>query len=196
MTGLTPDQRLQATASADRIIYGAADTFHRQDALDLLALLPKPGFGRRLLGLLPGVRFEAEFTSRGLSGAAAGVGDVETDGERQRLGLDSEGRLTYRAGQWRLYRSDGLLRPGKTTVTIEQVMAVVTDDARTAHLVYWYGEPRVLLLNTVAEIGAGGTTAGIGVPRPWKKPVNTPRPRANPHEVKPGADRTFSPFAA
>lgn len=75
-------------------------------------------------------------------------------------------------------------------------MAVVTDDARTAHLVYWRGEPRVLLLNTVAEIGAGGATAGVGVPRPWKKPVNPPRPRATPYKVKPGADRTVSPFTA
>lgn len=196
MTSLPPDRRLQAATLADRIIYGAADTFHRQDAVELLSLLPEPGFWRRLLGLLPGVRFEAEFTSRGLAGAAAGVGRVEADGEKRTVEVDGEGRLTFRAGQWRLYRSDGLLRPGRTTVTIEQVMTTPVDDGRTAHLVFRRGEPKALLLEVVAEIGAGGATAGLGVPRPWKTPVDGLRPEADPHEAKVGTDRASSPFAA
>lgn len=195
VTSLTPDRRLQAAALADRIIYGAADTFHRQDAIALLALLPEPGFWRRLLGLLPGVRFEAEFTSRGLAGAAAGVGHVEADGEKRRVEVDGEGRLTFRAGQWRLYRSDGLLRPGRTTVTIEQVMATPVDDGRTAHLVFRRGEPKALLLEAVAEIGAGGAAVGLGVPRPWKTPMDGSRPGSDSHEAEIGTDRASSPSA-
>lgn len=200
MAELTPHDRLRAAALADRLIYGRASTFHRQDAIDLLAMLPEPRLMDRLFGWMPGLELKGSLPGRSMAGAAAaGVGNVSARGEEQKFELDSWGRRTFRAGQWRLYRTDKPLRAmvgGGVSLTIEQVMGSTSDDARTAHIEFRRGEPARMLLNKVRGVGvAHGLWLSVGIPEPWKTPVDGLREEAE-LPLRGGGDRSFLPLAA
>jgi hypothetical protein len=159
-----PNDRFVLSAIADRLIFGDADTFRRDDALELARLLPvtaPPGF---LARLLPDIRARGSMPGRSATGFAAGIGNVSLKDEKVAFDLDSRGRRVVRAGQWKLFRGNG-------TIEIEQVMADDADEARTARVEYRRGEPERMCLLMLTEFHVGPLCLATGRFRPWKRPA-------------------------
>ncbi len=123
----TPD-RFVIAATVDRLIYGDAATFDQDDARLLLDVLPRKPSPWIQLGVA------GKMSGSSTKGFAAGVGDVQIKGEKDRQFQYNTGNDAYtRAGQWKL------MWIGKRTrqyVEIEQVMADATDDGRGALICY------------------------------------------------------------
>ena len=154
--------RFQVAAIVDRLIFGSAETFSRDDALALLALIP-PELLRRSLSDWFQIAAKGEMSSGAMSGAAAGVGNVKMPTESSAFELDSGGRRILRAGQWKI-------RPTRGRIEIEQVMASDTDEGRSALLRFEGGEPVALDILAQREVSLGFLTIRFGSYQPWKRP--------------------------
>lgn len=153
--------RFQFAAIVDRLIYGAEETFERNDAVALYNLVPKEL--RRGGGLAEWFQFSAKgrVSGRGMSGAAAGGGTVQLPDEQKSFELDSAGRRVIRAGQWRLY-------PGRDAIEIEQVMATEIDEGKSARIMFRNGEPLRMELMERRLFSLGFVAFGYGAYRQWK----------------------------
>ena len=159
--------RMNAAALADRLFMADGDGFSADDAAALLALLPKPGLWRRLLAFVPAIRAQGTVPGLGMSGAAAGLGHVQMDGDAKKFDFDTHGRQCLRAGQWRLYRDGAVLRPWVDVLRAEQVMG----DERQAEIRFRRGVPVQMCLWQAHEWHMGPVTFSLLQRSPWKEPA-------------------------
>ena len=161
--------RFRLSAILDRLIYGSDTSFDPADARALLDFVPPVTFR----DMLPGVRIVGSYTSRGAQGYAAGVGNVGTGQEKRGFDLDSEGRKTVRAGQWKLRRGAGKLAAwfGTTVVEIEQVMATDVTEGRCAQIIYRNGQPVRMMLQKPRALALGPVLLVLASFVPWKVPA-------------------------
>jgi hypothetical protein len=164
MVGTGVNERFLLSAIADRLVFGDAKTFSRDDARELARLMPVTAGSGFLSRIRPELVVQSSLPGRSTSAFAAGVGSTRLDGDEVKLDFDSRRRRVVRAGQWKLFRKG-------RTIEIEQVMADDSDDGRTARLDFSRGEPvRMCLLKTV-EFGIGPLVFATGWFQPWKEPV-------------------------
>ena len=189
---MTPNERLVVAALADRLIYGNQATFHGEDAVELLRLIPTPSRGRRLLALLPGMKAQGKVPGQGFEGAAAGGhGPVRMQGADKAFEIDMRGVRVFRAGQWKLARVDGLLAGvrGHAHLEITQVMGEVEGE-RTAIVTFGRGVPKVMSRWVEVPLSLGPVTLTVSTQQPWKDPVFGMRGAADPHEIGFGSDHS------
>jgi hypothetical protein len=162
--------RFQLAAILDRLIYGSETSFDPADAKALLEFVPPVSFR----DMLPGIRIVGSYSSGGAQGYAAGVGNVRAGQERRSFDLDSEGRKTVRAGQWKLRRGAGKLAAwfGTTVVEIEQVMAGDITAGRCAQVIYRNGQPVRMLLQKPRALALGPVLLVLASFVPWKLPAS------------------------
>lgn len=164
MQALRIEDRLQATALLDRILYGDAATFAGEDAAVLRRLLPPLK--------TPWVRlaFFARHRDASSRGHAAGVGDVELPGETRTTEYASAPEPFWRCGQYKVTPVSGGLEIWK--------MMEFDDDAPGARLRYHAdGSASVLEVYDPRQVTLSipFTVISIGLElsrwRPWKHPV-------------------------
>ncbi|WP_139341767.1 hypothetical protein [Roseomonas mucosa] len=122
MSNYTMKDRWVATGLVDRLIYESETTFHAEDALALLSLLPRKTWIARLRELLPGVKVNASVPGKQVTGSSASGGEIMGRSEDRKYEFDSRGRHVLRAGQWKIYRFDALFRP-VSEITIVKVLS-------------------------------------------------------------------------
>jgi hypothetical protein len=167
-----PNQRLLAAALADRLIYGAEETFQAEDAVELRALLPAPTRWDRLRALFPQMSARGEIKGGSRRGMAAGVGSVELKEDHRSFEFDTQGRRTFRAGQWKLTLEEPLLswRGPTACLSITQVMGEAMDELE-ARLHFQGDEPRTMERSVVLSVPLGAVIVSRVVFRKWKRPI-------------------------
>jgi hypothetical protein len=158
------NERLLLSAIADRLVFGDVGSFRREDALELLRLLPRP-LGSGLWEQIFRLRVQGSFSGRSATGFAADVGDVSFGGDEVAFDMDSRGRKVVRAGQWKLFVT-------RNTIEIEQVGADDADEGRTARVEFVRGEPVRMTLLAISEVVIGPLAFAKTTFRPWKVPVS------------------------
>ncbi|WP_458094100.1 hypothetical protein [Roseomonas sp. WA12] len=165
--------RFLAAALADRLIYGSMETFHGEEAVELLDLLPRPGLGAQLLAYLPGIEMKGTIPRGGVRGAAAGgLGNVSFDQGSHSFEFDSAGRRVVRAGQWKLTRTASLMDRirQRETVSITQVMGDAKDELE-AQILFQERRPSMMKRSVSHTTFFGPTAVIVTTFKPWKTPV-------------------------
>lgn len=111
--------KFQLAATVDRLIYEDDDTFKADDAIALLAELPKPTWRQ----FLPHLIFRMSTVGKSAQGFAAGVGNASIREEGGSFEFDSRGAA--RVGQWKLRRT-------WRSIEIEQMASDESDEGRSA----------------------------------------------------------------
>ena len=162
-TGVTDDSidRWRLSTLAERLVFGDAETFGRNDALELARLLPTMSSRAGLK-----TRLESSFFFRSMGPVPPGGGDGRDmrEGCACSLDVDGRGRQVLRAGQWLFHRSANFIE-------FEQIAALDMTNRRTARLDLDGQEPtRLLVLNRTA--GMFGTTLfAKDIFQAWKVPI-------------------------
>ena len=170
---MAPQKRFLITALADRLIYGSDETFHGEEAVELLDLLPVPGLGAQIWAHLPGVRMSGKMPKGSVRGAAAGgLGNVRVDQGKQSFEFDSDGRRVIRAGQWKLTRTASLLDRIRhhDAVSITQVMGSAANELE-AQILFQDGRPWMMKRSVSTQVFFGPFALIHSTFQPWKMPV-------------------------
>ncbi|MEA1648792.1 hypothetical protein UAJ10_07155 [Nitrospirillum sp. BR 11164] len=159
MSELSISQRLVIGALVDRIVFGEEDVFSSRDAAELHRLLPATGIAK--------FSFEGTFSGPASQGGfAAGVGDVQLDGEKQ-VRVKAGGGREVRAGQWRLSCN-------RRCIQIVQVMGDDGNEGRACLLRFHRdGRPRDLMGRVTRALHIPWTPISVafGTWAYWKAPV-------------------------
>jgi hypothetical protein len=153
------EARLEAHALLDRLTMDGT-TFSREDARRLIALIPvSPRRRFSFTGLFQG-------RGPGLRGRAAGVGDVELDGEGKERRVSWNAPVSYRIGGYTVMHT-----PGQVVIDLLWIATREDSSGQSCQLLYdETGKPRAMEISVQQTLTLLFIRLAYISYVPWKRP--------------------------